>query len=135
MVFGLVFASLAGWGYGAQHFAAYLVETSLSADNLFVFVIVMTTFAVAREHQQRVLVFGIMAALALPAVFIALGAAILSLLSFMFLMFGLLLLWIGVQMYRHRDPPRLLPCWACGAVLPGGRPARPAGVTCRAACR
>ena len=103
VVFGLVLASLVGWGNGAQYFAGYLVEKSLSVDNLFVFVIIMTTFAVPREHQQRVLTFGIIAALALRAVFIALGAALLSLLSFMFLIFGLLLLWTAVRLYRHRD--------------------------------
>ena len=79
------------------------MEKSLSVDNLFVFVIIMTTFAVPREHQQRVLIFGIIAALALRAVFIAVGAALLSLLSFMFLIFGLLLLWTAVRLYRHRD--------------------------------
>ena len=106
VVFGLVLASQVGWGYGAQYFAGYLVEKSLSIDNLFVFVIIMATFAVPREHQQRVLIFGIITALALRAVFIAVGAALLSLLSFMFLIFGLLLIWTAVQLYRHRgqDP-------------------------------
>jgi tellurite resistance protein TerC len=103
VVFGLVFASLVGWGHGAEYFAGYLVEKSLSVDNLFVFVIIMATFAVPREHQQRVLIVGIIAGLALRAVFIALGAALLSLLSFTFLIFGLLLLWTAVQLYRHRD--------------------------------
>jgi tellurite resistance protein TerC len=103
VVFGVVLASVAGWGFGSQYFAGYLVEKSLSVDNLFVFVIIMATFAVPREHQQRVLVFGIIAALALRAVFIAVGAALLSALSFMFLIFGLLLLWTAVRLYRHRD--------------------------------
>ena len=103
VVFGVVFASLAGWDDGAQYFAGYVVEKSLSVDNLFVFVIIMATFAVPREHQQRVLVFGIIAALGLRAVFIALGATLLSLLSFMFLVFGLLLIWTAVRLYRHRD--------------------------------
>jgi tellurite resistance protein TerC len=103
VVFGVVLASLAGWHYGAQFFAGYVVEKSLSVDNLFVFVIIMATFAVPREHQQRVLVFGIIAALGLRAVFIALGATLLSLLSFMFLVFGLLLIWTAVRLYRHRD--------------------------------
>ncbi|MGC4971660.1 TerC/Alx family metal homeostasis membrane protein [Streptomyces sp. DT199] len=103
VVFGLIFASQVGWGYGAEYFAGYIVEKSLSVDNLFVFVIIMSTFAVPREHQQRVLTFGIIAALALRAVFIALGATLLSLFSFMFLLFGLLLLWTAVQLYRHRD--------------------------------
>jgi len=106
VAFGLVFASLVGWKYGAEYFAGYIVEKSLSVDNLFVFVIIMATFAVPREHQQRVLTFGIIAALCLRAIFIALGAVLLSLLSFMFLIFGLLLLWTAVRLYRHRaeDP-------------------------------
>lgn len=101
--FGVVFASVAGWDDGTQFFAAYVVEKSLSVDNLFVFVIIMTAFAVPREHQQRVLVFGIMAALGMRAVFIAAGATLLSLLSFMFLLFGLALIWTAVRLYRHRD--------------------------------
>jgi tellurite resistance protein TerC len=103
VIFGVVLAGLVGWGFGVQYFAGYIVERSLSIDNLFVFVIIMTTFAVPREHQQRALIFGIIAALALRALFIALGATLLSLLSFMFLIFGLILLWTAVRLYRHRD--------------------------------
>src|ERR1043165_5803159 len=50
--FGLVFASIAGWGYGTEYFAGYIVEKSLSVDNLFVFVIIMGTFAVPEKYQQ-----------------------------------------------------------------------------------
>jgi len=63
----------------------------------------MSTFAVPREHQQRVLISGIIAALVLRAIFIALGAALLSALAFMFLIFGLLLIWTAVRLYRHRN--------------------------------
>ncbi|MBN1170693.1 MAG: TerC family protein [Micromonosporaceae bacterium] len=103
LAFGLVLATQTGWGYGAEYFASYIVEKSLSVDNLFVFVIIMATFAVPREYQQKALTFGIIAALVLRAIFIALGAALLSLFSFMFLLFGLLLIWTAVQLYRHRD--------------------------------
>ena len=103
VAFGVVLGSLAGWDYGTQYFAGYLVEKSLSVDNLFVFVIIMTTFAVPAEHQQKVLTFGIVLALVLRAIFIALGAALLEAFSFMFLVFGLLLVWTAVQLYRHRD--------------------------------
>jgi len=103
VAFGLVFAALTGWEFGAEYFAGYVVEKSLSVDNLFVFVIVMSTFAVPREHQQKVLTIGIIAALLLRAAFIAVGAALLSLFSFMFLVFGALLMWTAVQLYRHRD--------------------------------
>jgi len=103
VAFGLVFASVAGWDFGAQYFAGYIVEKSLSVDNLFVFVIIMTTFAVPEKYQQEVLTFGIIIALALRVVFIALGATLLSLFSFMFLVFGLLLIFTAIQLFRHRD--------------------------------
>ncbi len=103
IVFGLVFGSLAGWRYGGQYFAGYLVEKSLSVDNLFVFVIILTTFAVPRPYLQRVLIIGIIGALAFRAVFIAIGAALLSQLSFLFLVFGLVLIWTAVRLYRHRN--------------------------------
>jgi tellurite resistance protein TerC len=103
VAFGVVFGLLAGWEYGAEYFAGYVVEKSLSVDNLFVFVIIMTTFAVPAPHQQRVLTIGILAALVLRAIFIALGAALLAAFSFMFLVFGLLLIFTAVQLFRHRD--------------------------------
>src|SRR6476469_6600585 len=103
LLFGVVFGLVAGWDFGTQYFAGYIVEKSLSVDNLFVFVVIMTSFAVPAEHQQRVLTFGILAALVLRAVFIALGAALLALFSITFLLFGLLLIVTAIQLYRHRD--------------------------------
>jgi tellurite resistance protein TerC len=103
VVFGVVFAALAGWDFGAEYFAGYVVEKSLSVDNLFVFVVIMTAFAVPAEHQQKVLTIGILLALVLRAIFIALGAALLAAFSFMFLVFGLLLIVTAVQLFRHRE--------------------------------
>jgi len=103
VAFGIVFGLLAGWELGAQYFAGYVVEKSLSVDNLFVFVIIMSTFAVPAEHQQRVLTIGIGAALVLRAAFIAIGAALLDAFSVTLLLFGLLLVVTGVQLFRHRD--------------------------------
>jgi tellurite resistance protein TerC len=103
LAFGVVVGLVAGWELGSQYFAGYLVEKSLSVDNLFVFVVIMTTFAVPAEHQQKALTVGIVMALVMRAIFIAVGAALLQLFSFMFLVFGLLLIWTGVQLYRHRD--------------------------------
>ncbi len=103
IAFGFVFAGQVGWEYGGEYFAGYIVEKSLSVDNLFVFVIIMSTFAVPAEHQQRVLTFGIIAALILRAIFIALGATLLALFSVLFLLFGLLLIWTAIQLFRHRN--------------------------------
>src|SRR5829696_7416 len=103
IAFGVVFGLTAGWEYGGEYFAGYIVEKSLSVDNLFVFVVIMSTFAVPAEFQQRVLTFGILVALVLRAIFIALGAVLLSSFDFMFAVFGLLLVFTAVQLFRHRD--------------------------------
>jgi tellurite resistance protein TerC len=63
----------------------------------------MASFAVPREHQQRALIVGIIASLCLRAAFIAVGAALLSALSFMFLIFGLALAWTAARLFLHRD--------------------------------
>ncbi len=103
IIFGIVFSWWAGGEFGAQYFAGYIVEKTLSVDNLFVFVIIMAAFAVPPEHQQKLLIIGIALALVLRAIFIAIGATLLAYFSFMFLLFGLLLVWTGFALYRHRD--------------------------------
>src|SRR4028119_283860 len=59
VAFGIWFTVTYGGGYGTEYFTGYLVEKSLSVDNLFVFVVIMTTFPVPKEHQHKVLTFGI----------------------------------------------------------------------------
>ena len=103
VAFGGWFLLAHGAEFGTEYFAGYIVEKSLSVDNVFVFVIIMTTFAVPEEHQHKVLTFGIALALVMRAIFIAVGAALISLFSFMFLLFGLLLIYTAVQLFRHRD--------------------------------
>ena len=103
IAFGVWFTVTYGSTLGTEYFAGYIVEKSLSVDNLFVFVIIIATFAVPEEHQHKVLTFGIILALIMRAIFIALGATLLSLFSFMFLLFGILLIWTAIQLYRHRD--------------------------------
>jgi tellurite resistance protein TerC len=103
IAFGVWFAVTYGGDFGTQYFAGYIVEKSLSVDNLFVFVIIMTTFAVPEQHQHKVLTFGIILALIMRAIFIALGATLLALFSFMFLIFGLLLIYNAIQLFRHRN--------------------------------
>ena len=103
IAYGFWFGSQYGREYGTEYFAGYIVEKSLSVDNLFVFVIIMTTFKVPEKHQHEALTFGIVLALIMRAIFIALGAALLSMFSFMFLVFGVLLIYTAVQLFRHRD--------------------------------
>jgi len=103
IVFGLVFGAWAGSPYGAEYFAGYIVEKTLSIDNLFVFVIIMTAFVVPAEHRHKLLTLGIALALVLRAIFIAIGATLLAYFSFMFLVFGAILIVTGIKLYQHRD--------------------------------
>ena len=103
IVFGVVFGRWAGPPYGAEYFAGYIVEKTLSIDNLFVFVIIMGSFAVPEQHRHKLLTLGIALALVLRAVFIAIGATLLAYFSFMFLIFGAVLILTGVKLYQHRN--------------------------------
>jgi TerC family integral membrane protein len=96
---GYVFAQH-GSERGVEYLTGYLVEKSLSVDNLFVFLLLLGAFAVPRELQQRVLLYGIVGALVLRGLFIALGAAALSAFDWMFLLFGLILLATAVKILR-----------------------------------
>ncbi|MBG6093300.1 tellurite resistance protein TerC [Actinomadura viridis] len=112
LLFGLAVWMLGGTTAGTEYYAGWVVEKSLSVDNLFVFVIILARFQVPAEYQQKVLLFGIAAALVLRAVFITAGAAAISLFSFTFLLFGLILLWTAVQLIRHRnDEPDVEDSW------------------------
>ena len=88
---------------GTEYFAAYLVEKSLSVDNLFVFVIILAQFAVPSIYHQRVLLIGVILALVLRAAFIAVGAAALAAFSFTFVLFGAILIWTGIGLFKHWD--------------------------------
>lgn len=103
IIFGAWVWSEFGNQFGKEYFAAYIVEKSLSVDNLFVFLIILTNFAVPSIYHQRVLMVGIVLALIMRAIFIALGAAALQAFSFTFVIFGGILLWTGVKLFQHWD--------------------------------
>jgi len=103
VAFGVALIVWQGSAVGSEYFAAYLVEKSLSVDNLFVFIIILTQFAVPAALHQRVLLFGVVLALILRGIFIAVGAAALEAFAFTFVIFGAVLIWTGVQLARHRN--------------------------------
>ena len=103
IIFGAWVWSDFGAQFGKEYFAAYIVEKSLSVDNLFVFLIILTNFAVPSIYHQRVLMVGIVLALFMRAIFIALGAAALEAFSFTFVIFGGILLWTGIKLFQHWD--------------------------------
>lgn len=101
--FGIWVWSHFGSVFGTEYFAAYLVEKSLSVDNLFVFVIILAQFAVPGIHHQRILLIGVILALFLRGAFIAVGAAALAAFSFTFVIFGGILIWTGIGLFKHWD--------------------------------
>ena len=103
IAFGVWVWQTAGSQFGTEYFAAYLVEKSLSVDNLFVFIIILAQFAVPSIYHQRVLMFGVLLALVLRGIFIAVGAAALAAFSFTFVIFGAILIWTGVGLFKHWD--------------------------------
>jgi tellurite resistance protein TerC len=103
IAFGIWIWQRYGATSGTEYFAAYLVEKSLSVDNLFVFVIILAQFAVPSIYHQRILMIGVILALVLRGIFIAVGAAALAAFSFTFVIFGAILIWTGVGLFKHWD--------------------------------
>ncbi len=85
---------------GLEYYSGYLVEKSLSVDNLFVFMLLLSAFSVPAVLQQRVLLYGIVGALVLRGIFIAVGAAALEAFDWVFLLFGAILLLTAVKVLR-----------------------------------
>ncbi|EGD43809.1 tellurium resistance protein, TerC-family [Nocardioidaceae bacterium Broad-1] len=99
LAFGVWVWNAHGSQTGFEYYTGYIVEKSLSVDNLFVFMLLLAAFAVPRHLQQKVLLFGIVGALVLRGIFIALGAAALSQWDIVFLIFGAILLVTAVKLF------------------------------------
>jgi len=102
VLFGLGVWHFADGTSAGEFFAGYLTEYSLSVDNLFIFVIIMAAFKVPKEHQHRVLLVGVVVALALRGVFIAVGAAAIAEFSWVFYLFAVVLLVTAYRLLRSR---------------------------------
>jgi tellurite resistance protein TerC len=97
LLFGVGIGVVSGWTFGGEYFAGYLTEKALSIDNLFVFLLVMTGFAVPKKYQQKVLMIGIAIALIMRGAFIAIGATLIENFSWIFYIFGALLLVLAYR--------------------------------------
>lgn len=98
LIFGAGLWQVWGSQRGVEYFAGYVTEKSLSVDNLFVFVIIMAAFDVPKAFQQKVLLVGVIIALVLRAIFIALGAAAIENFSWVFYIFGFFLLYTAYSL-------------------------------------
>jgi tellurite resistance protein TerC len=99
-LFGIGIWMFAGGIYAGEFFAGYITEYSLSVDNLFIFLVIMSAFAVPPIHQHKVLLVGILLALILRGLFIAVGAAVISQFSWVFYLFGAFLVYTAYKLSR-----------------------------------
>jgi tellurite resistance protein TerC len=106
ILFGLGILMFSGGQYAGEFFAGYITEYSLSVDNLFIFLVVMAAFKVPAIHQHKVLLIGILLALAMRSIFIFLGAAVIAEFSWVFYLFGAFLIytaWTFVKSKHEED--------------------------------
>jgi tellurite resistance protein TerC len=100
VLFGFGVLIFGGSEPGSEYFAGYVTEKALSVDNLFVFLVIMASFRVPREDQQKVLLFGIVFALIARTGFIFLGAALINTFAWIFYLFGLILILTAGNMLK-----------------------------------
>ncbi|MEP6630511.1 MAG: TerC family protein [Lapillicoccus sp.] len=100
ILFGVGVLVFGGTDVGSEYFAGYVTEKALSVDNLFVFLIIMSSFRVPRADQQKVLLFGIVFSLVARTAFIFVGAALINQFAWVFYLFGLVLLLTAGNMLK-----------------------------------
>ena len=100
--FSVVIAVMYGSAAFGEYISGYLIEKSLSVDNVFVWAMLFATLRIPLKYQHRVLFWGIFGALALRALFIALGSALISRFWWLLLVFGVFLVYTGLKIIRHR---------------------------------
>lgn len=103
LIFGVGVYVWKGSEAGLAFFAGYLIEKSLSVDNIFVFLMIFAYFGVAPKHQRRILSWGIIGAIVLRAIFIFAGVALLEAFHWMIYVFGLFLIFTSIRMATHGD--------------------------------
>jgi tellurite resistance protein TerC len=104
---GIAFGGLIWWHFGGefgqQYYAGFLIEKSLAVDNVFIWAIIFSSFAVPKKYQHRVLFLGVLGALVFRGIFIAAGAAIIDSFAWVLYLFAAFLIFTGVQMLRKAD--------------------------------
>jgi tellurite resistance protein TerC len=103
ILFGLGVWYFAGGKFAGEYFAGWLTEYSLSVDNLFIFLLIMAKFAVPEKYQQSALMIGIVIAIVLRGIFIAVGAAAIENFSWVFYIFGAFLIYTAVKLAREGE--------------------------------
>lgn len=104
LLFAVGLARFEGHAAALQFVTGYVIEESLSIDNLFVMYVLFAHFAIPDRHQHHVLFWGILGAMVMRLGLIIAGVALVNALHFMMFVFGAILIWSGIQMFRHSEP-------------------------------
>lgn len=103
----LVFGGAIWWVHGStqalEYITGYLIEYSLSIDNMFVFIMIFSFFAVPKDYQPKVLLWGILGAVIMRFIFIFVGVQLITKFSFMIYLFGAFLIWTAIKMFVHKE--------------------------------
>lgn len=103
VAFGGLIWQVYGAEFAAQYFSGYVIEKSLSVDNVFIWALIFSYFAVPREYQHRVLFYGVVGALVFRGAFIAAGSALLASFAWVIYLFGAFLIFTGLKMLKQRN--------------------------------
>ncbi|MFD0472143.1 hypothetical protein ACFQ0B_30450 [Nonomuraea thailandensis] len=136
LLFGAGVWFFGGSDPGAEYFAGYVTEKALSVDNLFVFLVIMSSFKVPRADQQKALLFGIVFSLLARSGFILVGAALINMFAWVFYLFGLILLLTAGNLLKPEGEESHSPTTSWCA-WPGGCcvPVTPMTATSSSPCR
>jgi tellurite resistance protein TerC len=107
LLFGVIMIWWQGGKAGGEYYAGFLIEKSLSVDNVFVWAVIFSFFAVPRQYQFRVLFWGIFGALVLRAVFIIAGVSLIEKFDWILYVFGAFLLYTAVKIARHDESQKV----------------------------
>ncbi len=103
LLFGILVWIWAGPTTAGEYYAGYIIEKALSVDNVFVFALIFSYFAVPVQYQYRLLFWGVVGALVLRVIFILIGAELLEAYDWMVYLFGVFLIYTGIRMARHSN--------------------------------
>lgn len=103
ILFNIIIYYTRGETTAVEYFGGYIVEMSLSLDNLFLFLMIFSSFRIQEEYQERVLLYGVIGAMVLRLIFILLGVAIVNKFSFLLSIFGVILLLSGFKIFLRED--------------------------------
>lgn len=103
IIFNIIIFYLKGESAAIEYFGGYIIEMSLSLDNLFLFLMIFSSFGIKEEYRERVLLYGVIGAMALRFVFILMGVAVVNKFHFILSIFGLILIASGIKMFFNKE--------------------------------